>query len=78
MESLIYLKKRKNFLKISIQDLLNRSSYLGIEVKDFDRRLSDYVLGRRNGYIIIDKTLSRKVIVFYFYKKLLRYRYVFR
>lgn len=58
MESLIYLKKRKNFLKISIQDLLNRSSYLGIEVKDFDRRLSDYVLGRRNGYIIIDLELS--------------------
>jgi len=58
MESLFYLKKRKNFLKVSIQDLLNRSSYLGIEAKDFDRRLSDYVLGRRNGYIIIDLELS--------------------
>jgi ribosomal protein S2 len=54
----LYLQKRKIFLKISIQELLNRSSYLGIETKDFDRRLSDYVLGRRNGYIIIDLELS--------------------
>lgn len=58
MESLFYLEKKKKFLKISIQDLLNRSSYLGIESKTFDRRLGDYVLGRRNGYIIIDLELS--------------------
>lgn len=54
----LYLQKRKTFLKISIHELLNRSSYLGIETKEFDRRLSDYVLGRRNGYIIIDLELS--------------------